>query len=234
MVAPPLWNPLHPLAVKRPDLKHLYQFFSRMVWRHPTAYRMIEPWKEWRMPLVGKQVDANAKSKGIFFYPPDASTKTAAWASGPLGETMQATGKARLEITRRFTDDNSAVAPEMSEWGGGPLLMRSQKLLEGVETGFAVTLELHGVGFRAEEVPAENRLDLRLGFANTLSLPLTAPNGVKYRVLEPQKIQVYGINYQDVHQAAVNVRKLRKPEPYKGKGIRYENEDVYRKKINKK
>ncbi|HVM51989.1 MAG TPA: 50S ribosomal protein L6 [Acidimicrobiales bacterium] len=96
----------------------------------------------------------------------------------------------------------------------------------GVTTGFTKELEIIGVGYRA--TPAgPSKLDLALGFSHPVSFE--APDGVTFEVPSPTRIIVSGIDKEQVGQVAANIRKIRKPEPYKGKGIRYAGERVIRK-----
>ncbi len=101
----------------------------------------------------------------------------------------------------------------------------SANLIEGVVNGFAKTLLIEGVGYKAEM--RGNRLFLSLGFSHpVLIIP---PDGIEFETPKPTIIIIKGIDKQLVGQVAATVRKLRKPEPYKGKGIRYEGEYIRRK-----
>lgn len=107
-------------------------------------------------------------------------------------------------------------------WGLSRMLIAN--MVEGVTTGFEKKLEIEGVGFKA--APAGADLNLSLGFSHPVVF--RAPAGVSFKV-EKNVITVIGINKEMVGQAAANIRKLKKPEPYKGKGIRYQGEVVKRK-----
>lgn len=96
----------------------------------------------------------------------------------------------------------------------------------GVSEGFVKKLEIVGVGYRAA-AKGNNELDMSLGFSHPVSVK--APEGVTFDVPEPTKISVIGIDKQVVGQVAAEIRDLRKPEPYKGKGVRYAGERVVRK-----
>ena len=98
-------------------------------------------------------------------------------------------------------------------------------MVEGVEKGYEKKLEVVGVGYIA--AVQNNVLQLRVGFANELQVPI--PAGLTVTCPDQTHISVKGIDKQQVGQFAAEVRALRKPEPYKGKGIRYENEQVRRK-----
>jgi len=95
----------------------------------------------------------------------------------------------------------------------------------GVTEGFSKTLEMHGVGYRAQMKGKD--LEVSVGFTHPVKV--LAPEGVEFEVDGTSKIIIRGANKQAVGQAAANVRKIRPPEPYKGKGIRYEGEYVRRK-----
>ncbi|WP_419944585.1 50S ribosomal protein L6 [Candidatus Poriferisodalis sp.] len=99
-------------------------------------------------------------------------------------------------------------------------------MVEGVSAGFSKELQIVGVGYRAA-ARGPSALELSLGFSHTV--PVTAPEGISFEVPSQTSIIVKGIDKQLVGQVAANIRKLRKPEPYKGKGIRYVNERVLRK-----
>jgi len=98
-------------------------------------------------------------------------------------------------------------------------------MVVGVTEGYSKTLELHGVGYRAQMQGKD--LSLALGYSHPVNV--SAPEGVEFEVDGTTKIVVKGISKQAVGQVAADVRKLRPPEPYKGKGIRYEGEYVRRK-----
>jgi len=96
----------------------------------------------------------------------------------------------------------------------------------GVTSGFAKNLEIVGVGYRATARDPGN-LDLALGYSHPVRVE--APEGITFEVPSPTRITVRGIDKELVGQVAANIRKTRKPEPYKGKGIRYAGEVVLRK-----
>jgi large subunit ribosomal protein L6 len=99
-------------------------------------------------------------------------------------------------------------------------------MVVGVTEGFKKELDIVGVGYRATARGPE-KLDLALGFSHPVSID--APPGITFDVPSPTHINVNGIDKELVGQVAANIRKLRKPEPYKGKGVRYTNEHVARK-----
>ena len=95
----------------------------------------------------------------------------------------------------------------------------------GVSDGFSKNLEIVGVGYRA--ILKGSDLELQLGFSHPVVI--TAEQGITFEVPQPTRITVRGIDKQQVGQVAADIRKWRKPEPYKGKGVRYEGERVRRK-----
>jgi large subunit ribosomal protein L6 len=98
-------------------------------------------------------------------------------------------------------------------------------MVEGVTTGFQKTLEIQGVGYRAALKGRD--LELALGYSHPVSVK--APEGIEFEVPQPTRVIVKGNSKQMVGELAANIRKQRPPEPYKGKGIRYEGEYVARK-----
>jgi large subunit ribosomal protein L6 len=99
-------------------------------------------------------------------------------------------------------------------------------MVTGVTTGFVKELEIVGVGYRATgRGPAA--LELALGFSHPVVVE--APEGVTFEIPVPTRIVVKGIDKEKVGQVAADIRKVRKPEPYKGKGVRYAGERVVRK-----
>jgi large subunit ribosomal protein L6 len=98
----------------------------------------------------------------------------------------------------------------------------------GVTDGYAKTLEIVGVGYRVQARGSD--LEFALGFSHPV--PVKAPPGVKFEVQSPTRFVVSGIDKQLVGETAATIRKLRKPDPYKGKGVRYQGE-VIRRKVGK-
>ena len=99
-------------------------------------------------------------------------------------------------------------------------------MVTGVTTGYEKKLEIVGVGYRVV-AKGPTQLDFALGYSHPVNI--TAPEGITFNVEAPTRFSVIGIDKQQVGEVAANIRKLRKPEPYKGKGIRYEGEYVARK-----
>ena len=103
-------------------------------------------------------------------------------------------------------------------------------LVEGVTEGFSKTLQISGVGYRAS--PQGNKLKLQLGYSHDVDLDV--PEGLDVKTPDQTTIIVSGIDKQKVGQFAAEIRRWRKPEPYKGKGIKYQGEYIFRKEGKKK
>jgi large subunit ribosomal protein L6 len=134
------------------------------------------------------------------------------------------------EITIRQDDSTLLVERPDDERHNRALhgLTRSlvNNMVVGVSDGFTKDLEIVGVGYRATaRGPAQ--IELALGFSHPVVVE--APEGITFEVPQPQRISVRGIDKEMVGQVAANIRKIRKPEPYKGKGVRYAGERVIRK-----
>ena len=99
-------------------------------------------------------------------------------------------------------------------------------MVQGVTGGFSKELEIVGVGYRAE-AQGPDKIRLALGFSHPVIVE--APTGVTFEVPQPTRVIVKGIDKEKVGQVAANIRSIRKPEPYKGKGVRYAGERVLRK-----
>jgi large subunit ribosomal protein L6 len=146
--------------------------------------------------------------------------------NGPLGELTQQL-PLRIKIERR---DDQLVVTRPTERGEDRALhglTRSlvANMVEGVTKGFEKRLEIQGVGYRAAMRGAS--LELSVGYSHPVVKE--APAGISFEVPAPNQIVVKGIDKQHVGQVAAEIRKVRPPEPYKGKGIRYEGEFVRRK-----
>jgi large subunit ribosomal protein L6 len=98
-------------------------------------------------------------------------------------------------------------------------------MVTGVTDGYSKTLEIVGVGYRVQA--KGQALEFSLGFSHPV--PVTPPDGITLRVETPTRFVVEGIDKQQVGEVAANIRKLRKPDPYKGKGVRYQGEQIRRK-----
>jgi len=98
-------------------------------------------------------------------------------------------------------------------------------MVTGVTEGYRKTMEIVGVGYRVQAKGQD--LEFALGFSHPV--PVAAPAGISFRVETPTRFVVEGIDKQQVGEVAANIRKLRKPDPYKGKGVRYQGEQIRRK-----
>jgi len=146
--------------------------------------------------------------------------------SGPLG-TLSMEVAAPIEVAQ--ADGTITVTRPNDEGEIRALHGLSRSLIAnmvtGVTDGFRKTLEIVGVGYR---VQAKGRdLEFSLGYSHPV--PVTAPDGITLRVESPTRFVVEGIDKQQVGEVAANIRKLRKPDPYKGKGVRYQGEQIRRK-----
>ena len=152
-------------------------------------------------------------------------------ARGKLG-ALSMTLSDQVELTRE--DDKLTVAPRgetkraRSMWGTTRSLL--QNIVTGVSEGFKVELAINGVGYRAAVEGEE--LVLQLGYSHEIRHPI--PEGIAIACERPTHIAVSGIDRQQVGQVAAEIRAYRKPEPYKGKGIRYADEIIVRKEGKKK
>ena len=98
-------------------------------------------------------------------------------------------------------------------------------MVEGVTTGYSATIEIVGVGYRVAE--KGKNLEFQLGYSHNIDFP--APDGITFKVESPTKFQIIGIDKQTVGEVAAKIKKLRKADPYKGKGLRISGEVVRRK-----
>lgn len=150
---------------------------------------------------------------------------------GPKGELSL---RVLEGIDVKLEKDGISVMPqEMTDemrarWGMQRTLVNN--LVEGVSKGFSQTLEINGVGFRAA-VQGKN-LQLQLGFSHDVVYPI--PVGIDIKCEKPTIIVVSGADKQKVGQVSAEIRGFRKPEPYKGKGIKYAEEKIRRKEGKKK
>jgi large subunit ribosomal protein L6 len=146
--------------------------------------------------------------------------------TGPRGALSE---RKNRDITIELADDVITVSRPTDRGEHRALhgLTRSlvANMVEGVTDGYTKTLEIQGVGYRA--LLKGRDLELALGYSHPV--PIKAPEGIEFEVPVPTRVIVKGISKQLVGEMAANIRKQRPPEPYKGKGIRYEGEYVARK-----
>ena len=152
-------------------------------------------------------------------------------AKGPKGELTFVVN----ELCTVALEDNEVTVkpvnnskPARSQWGMSRT--RIFNMIEGVSKEYTKTLELVGVGYRAQM--KGTALNLALGYSHDIDYP--APDGVKITTPKPTEIVLSGIDKQKVGQAAAEIRSLRPPEPYKGKGVKYADEYIFRKEGKKK
>jgi len=137
-------------------------------------------------------------------------------------------------VNARQTDEGIVVEPANDSkeanaaWGTTRALIAN--MVEGVTKGFSKKLVIQGVGFRA----ALQGKDLKLSLGFSHDVVYQTPKGITLAVPSPTEVTITGADKQQVGQVAANIRAYRKPEPYKGKGVRYENEHIARKEGKKK
>ena len=150
---------------------------------------------------------------------------------GPKGELKEVLND---QVTVKMEQGGVKVDPinqsklARSSWGMSRTLVRN--MVVGVTTGYSKSLEINGVGYRA----ALNGkvLQLNLGYSHDVNYPV--PEGIEIKTPKPTEIVISGINKQRVGQVAAEIREWRGPEPYKGKGIKYAGETIFRKEGKKK
>ncbi len=152
-------------------------------------------------------------------------------AKGKLGElSLPLTDhvETRVENGAVTVTPRNNSAPSRMMWGTTRALV--QNIIHGVSTGYAKTMEITGTGYRAS-VQGTN-LVINLGFSHDVVFPV--PAGIKITTPRPTAITVEGVDKRLVGQVAAEIRGWRPPEPYKGKGVRYDNETIRRKEGKKK
>ncbi|MEM6889664.1 MAG: 50S ribosomal protein L6 [Pseudomonadota bacterium] len=170
--------------------------------------------------------------------PVDLPSGVSATVSGQSIEVKGPKGtrsfKATDDVTLKVEENAVVVEPRgkskraRQQWGMSRTMV--QNLVTGVTSGFKKELEIQGVGYRAQM--QGNTLKLNLGLSHDVDF--TAPDGVTVTAPKQTEVVVEGIDEQLVGQVAANIRAWRKPEPYKGKGIRYKDEFIFRKEGKKK
>ena len=140
----------------------------------------------------------------------------------------------RDEIRYDISEDGISIQPANASkearafWGMQRTLV--QNLVTGVSEGFTKVLEISGVGYRAN---AQGKiLKLQLGYSHDVNVDV--PDGIEIKTPDQTTVEISGIDRQKVGQVAAEIRRWRKPEPYKGKGIRYRGEYIFRKEGKKK
>jgi len=178
------------------------------------------------MSRIGKKPIAVPKSVTVSV---DGQTVT---AKGPKGELRFVVNDL---CAVALDDDRVSVTPvdkskaARSQWGMSRTMIAN--MIQGVTTAFTRKLELTGVGYRAQ-MKAGSGLSLSLGYSH--DVVFTPPPGVNIETPKPTEIMISGIDKQAVGETAAKIRAYRPPEPYKGKGVRYEGEYIFRKEGKKK
>lgn len=150
---------------------------------------------------------------------------------GPKGELSMVL----MDVVEATMDDGAVRISPRGEtreartmWGMQRTLVNN--MVTGVSKGFKIELEINGVGYRA--AVQGKKLNLQLGYSHEINYDI--PDGVEVKCPRPTAIEVTGISREKVGQAAAQIRAYRKPEPYKGKGIKYIDEQIFRKEGKKK
>ena len=144
---------------------------------------------------------------------------------GNLSLTLRPEVELAVEGTEASVTINGSGAPRAARAYHGMTRALLANMVEGVTQGYTKSLEIVGVGWNAKA--QGDKVVLNIGFCH--DVPMQMPAGVKVECPSPTKIQISGVDKQAVGQIAAEIRKVRPPEPYKGKGIRYEGEYVRRK-----
>ncbi len=152
-------------------------------------------------------------------------------AKGPKGELNFVVNRevlVKMEDGAIQVDPRDQTKDARSKWGMSRTMVAN--ILEGVKDGFEKKLEINGVGYRA--AMQGNDVQLSLGFSHEVVYKV--PEGVTVACTKPTEIVVTGIDKQKVGQVAAEIRSYRPPEPYKGKGVKYADETIFRKEGKKK
>jgi large subunit ribosomal protein L6 len=177
------------------------------------------------MSRIGKQAVAIPSGVTVSLDGNDLAVK------GPKGELAMSFVP---EVTVSYEDDKITVKPindtkrARSMWGMQRSLVAN--IIDGVTEGFSKKLAITGVGYRAQ-IKGSN-LNLQLGFSHDVEFPV--PAGIKIETPDQTTVLISGIDKQLVGETAAKIREYRKPEPYKGKGVRYDGEYIFRKEGKKK
>jgi large subunit ribosomal protein L6 len=153
----------------------------------------------------------------------DGSTVRVKGPKGELSRTLHRDVIVRREDGEVFVERPSDAQQHRALHGLSRTLVAN--MVEGVTTGFKKTLEIVGVGYRAENKPFG--LTLQLGYSHPIDYK--APEGIELRAVTPTVVEVTGSSKEVVGQVAAEIRSLRPPEPYKGKGVKYQGEVIRRK-----
>jgi large subunit ribosomal protein L6 len=136
--------------------------------------------------------------------------------------------EASLEGTQLWVKPKGETKRARMMWGTTRALLNN--MVKGVSEGFTINLEINGVGYRA--AVQGKTLNLQLGYSHDINYPI--PEGITMKCEKPTSISITGKNKDQVGQIAAEIRAFRGPEPYKGKGVKYETETILRKEGKKK
>jgi large subunit ribosomal protein L6 len=177
------------------------------------------------MSRTGKKPVAPVKGVTVTV---DGQTVTAKGPKGEMSVVLMDITKAELTADGVVVTPLNDSAEAKAAWGTMRALI--QNVVLGVSTGFSKKLIIQGVGFRA----ALQGKDLKLSLGFSHDVVYQTPKGITLTVTTPTEVGVSGVDKQQVGQVAANIRGYRKPEPYKGKGVRYDGEYIARKEGKKK
>lgn len=158
----------------------------------------------------------------------DGQTVTVKGSKGELKLTLVDDVSVKMDDGAVKIEPRDESKRARAMWGLSRSLVAN--LVTGVTEGFSKELEINGVGYRAQV--SGKTLQLNLGFSHDVNFPI--PDGIEIKCAKPTEIVVSGIDKQRVGQVAAEIRRYRPPEPYKGKGIKYVDEYIFRKEGKKK
>jgi large subunit ribosomal protein L6 len=177
------------------------------------------------MSRIGKK--AVAVPKGVTANV-NGQTVTVKGPKGELKEVLNDYVSVAMQEDGVKVDPRDKTKMARSSWGMSRTLVAN--MMKGVTDGYTKSLEINGVGYRA--AVQGKVLQLNLGYSHDVNYAI--PAGIEIKTPKPTEIQVSGINKQQVGQVAAEIREWRGPEPYKGKGIKYAGEYIFRKEGKKK
>lgn len=144
-------------------------------------------------------------------------TVTVKGSKGQLEQVLPTEALAKINDGKIEVTPANDTQRARAMWGLSRSLIAN--MVEGVTNGFTIKLEINGVGYRAQA--SGKKLEMALGFSHPVVMDI--PEGIEVKTPKPTEIEITGINKQLVGEFAANIRKWREPEPYKGKGIRYDS-----------
>lgn len=168
-----------------------------------------------RLPIsVPENVEVNIDGRDVTVKGPKG--ELAMTITEPI--TASRTAEGTVEVTRPDDERDSRSLHGLTR-------SLIANMVQGVSTGYTKNLEIYGTGYRV--LARGSDLEFALGYSHPVPVP--APDGITFTVTSPTRFSVSGIDKQQVGEVAANIRKLRRPDPYKGKGVRYEGERIRRK-----